>query len=68
MEYRDGRFGVLEAAKFLECHPQTVRQLIKDGKLPKNKCQGKWVFTHDELAALVNYVPQVGRHKGKQVV
>ena len=39
--------GVKAIAKFLEMHPETVKKLLRDGKIPAKKDEtGRWVLTN----------------------
>ena len=43
--------NLVEAAEFLKMHPQTVRRLAKEGKIPAAKPGKHWCFIEDDLAA-----------------
>jgi len=39
--------GVKAIANFLEMHPQTVKKLLREGKIPAKKDEtGRWVLTN----------------------
>jgi predicted site-specific integrase-resolvase len=39
--------GVKAIAKFLEMHPETVKKLLREGKIPAKKDEtGRWVLTN----------------------
>lgn len=42
---------VLGASKILKVHPETVKRLIREGKLPATKFGNKWIIERDLLAA-----------------
>ena len=40
---------VIEASKILDVHPETVKRLIREGKLPAIKFGNKWIMERDRL-------------------
>lgn len=53
---------VFEAAKVLKVHPETVRRLIRDGKLPATKFGNKWLVERTRLEMFGNtYAGSRGR-------
>lgn len=40
---------VYEVAKQLRVHPETVKRLIRQGKLPVAKFGNKWIIERDQL-------------------
>ena len=40
---------VIEASKILNVHPETVKRLIRDGKLSATKFGNKWIMDRDHL-------------------
>lgn len=59
-EYADVRF----AAKRLNIHPESVKRLIRAGKLPARKFANKWFIRRDVLEQFAGwYVPRRGRRK-----
>ncbi len=53
---------VSEAAKILKVHPETVRRLIREGKLPATKFGNKWLLDRDRvLMFAATYPGQPGR-------
>ena len=40
---------VIEASKILDVHPETVKRLIRDGKLTATKFGNKWIMELDRL-------------------
>lgn len=40
---------VIEASKILNVHPETVKRLIRDGKLAATKFGNKWILERDRL-------------------
>ena len=45
---------VIEAAKILDIHPETVKRLIREGKLSATKFGNKWIMEYDRLQAFAN--------------
>ncbi len=53
---------VAEAAKILKVHPETVKRLIRDGKLPATKFGNKWVIERERLQMFASsYTGRPGR-------
>ena len=42
---------VIQASKILNVHPETVKRLIREGKLPATKFGNKWLIERDRLYA-----------------
>ncbi|MBD3822732.1 MAG: helix-turn-helix domain-containing protein [Thiotrichales bacterium] len=42
-----------QAAKFLNCNPETVRRHASEGKIPSAKLGRKWVFIEQDLAQYI---------------
>ena len=40
---------VIEASKILGVHPETVKRLIREGKLTATKFGNKWIMERDRL-------------------
>jgi excisionase family DNA binding protein len=40
---------VLEASKLLYIHPETIKRLIREGKLPATKFSNKWLIEREHL-------------------
>ncbi len=40
---------VIEASKILDVHPETVKRLIREGKLNATKFGNKWIMEFDQL-------------------
>ena len=40
---------VIEASKILNVHPETVKRLIREGKLTATKFGNKWIMEKDRL-------------------
>jgi excisionase family DNA binding protein len=58
----DNYLDVYEAAKVLKVHPETVKRLIRDGKLPATKFGNKWLVEKDRLAVFAgSYTGRIGR-------
>ena len=45
---------VIEASKILGVHPETVKRLIREGKLTATKFGNKWIMERDRLHAFAN--------------
>ena len=45
---------VIEASRILDVHPETVKRLIREGKLPATKFGNKWIMEHDRLQVFAN--------------
>ena len=42
---------VIEASKILNVYPETVKRLIRQGKLSATKFGNKWIIEHNRLRA-----------------
>ena len=45
---------VIEASKILDVHPETVKRLIREGKLTATKFGNKWIMDRNRLQAFAN--------------
>ena len=45
---------VIEASKILDVHPETVKRLIREGKLTATKFGNKWIMERDRLQVFAN--------------
>ena len=45
----DNYVDVIEASKILHVHPETVKRLIREGKLTATKFGNKWIMQRDLL-------------------
>ena len=45
---------VIEASKILDVHPETVKRLIREGKLVATKFVNKWIMERDRLRVFSN--------------
>ena len=45
---------VIEASKILDVHPETVKRLIREGKLSATKFGNKWIMERDRLQVFAN--------------
>lgn len=45
---------VIEASKILDVHPETVKRLIREGKLTATKFGNKWIMEKDLLRAFAD--------------
>ena len=44
----------MEASKILDVHPETVKRLIREGKLTATKFENKWIMELDRLRVFAN--------------
>jgi len=59
-QYTDVHF----AAKRLSIHPESVKRLIRSGKLPARKFANKWFVRKDTLEQFAGlYVPRPGNRR-----
>ena len=45
---------VIEASRILDVHPETVKRLIREGKLAATKFGNKWIIERDRLRVFAN--------------
>ena len=45
---------VIEASRILDVHPETVKRLIREGKLAATKFGNKWIMERDRLRVFAN--------------
>ena len=45
---------VIEASRILGVHPETVKRLIREGKLPATKFGNKWIMERSRLQVFAN--------------
>ncbi len=58
----DDYFDLVEAARELQIHPQSLRRLIKQNKVPARLFAGKYLIERDKLEMFKsNYDPRPGR-------
>ncbi len=58
----DDYFDLVEAARDLQIHPQSLRRLIKQKKIPAMLFAGKYLIERDKLEMFkANYDPRPGR-------
>ena len=55
---------VLEASKTLRVHSETVKRLIREGKLPATKFGNKWLIDKERLLA---FAAVYNRRRGRRV-
>ncbi len=61
-QFTQNHLDLVEAAQVLGIHPQSLRRLIKDGKIPARKFAGKYLIERDKLEMFKsNYDPRPGR-------
>jgi len=54
---------VLEASKILRVHSETVKRLIREGKLPATKFGNKWLIDKERLLV---FAAVYNRHRGRR--
>ena len=54
---------VLEASKILRVHAETVKRLIREGKLPATKFGNKWLIDKERLLA---FAAVYNRRRGRR--
>jgi len=53
---------VLEAARWLRVHPETIRRLCRQGEIPAIKFRNTWLIEKSKLKEFAqNYNPRQGR-------
>jgi len=58
----DDYYDLVEAARELAIHPQSLRRLIKQNKIPATMFAGKYLIARDKLEMFKsNYDPRPGR-------
>jgi excisionase family DNA binding protein len=45
---------VVEASKILKVHPETIKRLIRDEKLPATKFSNKWIIEKKQLQSFAS--------------
>ena len=45
---------VIEASRILDVHPETVKRLIREGKLAATKFGNKWIMERERLRVFAN--------------
>ena len=65
----DNYLDLVEAARFLAIHPQSLRRLIKQGKVPAVLFAGKYLVERDKLEMFkANYDPRPGRKPDRRLL
>ena len=60
---------LIEAAAVLRIHPQSLRRLVKQGKVPTRLFAGKYLFERDVIETFkANYDPSPGRKSGRHLL
>ncbi len=61
-QFLHDHLDLVEAAQVLNIHPQSLRRLIKNGKMPARLFAGKYLIERDKLEMFkANYDPRPGR-------
>ena len=65
----DDYVDILGAAQELSIHPQSMRRLIKQGKIPARLYGGKYIIKQDQLMMFKsNYDPRPGRKRSPRLL
>lgn len=60
---------IVEAARELGIHPQSMRRLIKQGRIPARMYGGKYLIERDQLLMFkANYDPRPGRKRSPRLL
>ncbi len=60
---------IVEAAQELQIHPQSLRRLIKQGRIEARFFGGKYLIARDQLEAFkTNYDPRPGRKRSARLI
>ncbi len=60
----DSYVNVIEAARYLRVHPETVKRLCRQGDLPATKIHNTWLINRDVLDNFAGtYNPKQGARK-----
>ncbi|MDE2746389.1 MAG: helix-turn-helix domain-containing protein [Chloroflexota bacterium] len=60
---------IVEAARELNIHPQSMRRLIKQGRIPARQYGGKYLIERDQLLMFkANYDPRPGRKRSPRLL
>jgi excisionase family DNA binding protein len=61
-QFLHDHLDLVAAARMLGIHPQSLRRLIKTGKMPARMLAGKYMIERDKLEMFkANYDPRPGR-------
>ncbi len=67
--FTQDHLDLIEAAQELGIHPQSLRRLVKDGKIPARKFAGKYLIERDKLEMFkANYDPRPGRKPIRRLI
>ena len=65
----EGWLDIVEAARELNIHPQSMRRLIKQGRVPARLYGGKYLIEQDQLLMFKsNYDPRPGRKRSPRLL
>ncbi len=65
----DNYLDLVEAARILGIHPQSLRRLIKQSKVPAHMFAGKYLIQRDKLEMFkANYDRRPGRKPSRQLL
>ncbi len=62
-------YDIVEAARELQIHPQSLRRLIKQGRIATRFFGGKYLIARDQLEMFkTNYDPRPGRKRSARLI
>ena len=62
----DSYYGVIEAGRLLNIHPETVKRLCRQGDVPATKLRNTWLISKKDLKEFASsYNPKHGPRKKK---
>ena len=65
----DNYLDLVDAARELQIHPQSLRRLIKNKKVPATTFAGKYLIERDKLEMFkANYDPRPGRKPNRRLL
>lgn len=63
MKILENYIDVLEASRIMGVHSETIKRMIRNGRLPATKFGNKWIIEKKQLKSFANSYKQ-GRLKG----
>ena len=57
---------VSDATKLTNYHPETIRELVRDGKIEGRKISIVWQVNRESLLAYVENVGKLGKKRGRK--
>jgi hypothetical protein len=69
MQALDDYLDLIDAAREIGIHPQSLRRLVKQAKIPARLWQGKYLFHRPALQQFVSlYDPRPGRKVTRRLI